>query len=86
MDFAYARLLALPKDWQVEGREYEYQHLLIYCPGRELFCVSFYYSSSSCSSAVEFEAFPRDLPLAFYYSFYFSPFSSPPAPSLLWNM
>lgn len=31
MDFAYARLLALPKDWQVEGRECEGLHLL---PGK----------------------------------------------------
>lgn len=31
MDFAYARLLALPKDWQVEGRECVGLHLL---PGK----------------------------------------------------
>lgn len=39
MDFAYARLLALPKDWQVEGRECVGLHR-IYCLGRELFCLA----------------------------------------------
>lgn len=59
----------------------------VYGLGRELFCVSCCYSSSSSSSAVGIEAFPRDLPHGFYYSFYSSsPSSSPLAPSVLWNM
>lgn len=83
MDFAYARLLALPKDWQVEGRECEGLHC-IYCLGRELFCVSCCYSSSSSSSPMGFEAFPRDLPSCFLLQLLvFSILLTTSAPSLL---